>query len=288
MDQPDISGEFDIGSFNPKSLSSFLTFDLPQTRDSNVFEQVAFSTNLSTSNNSVELNRFIFEIDDTLMTGSLSVNDFNQPDINFEVSLNTIDIDRYLAPEQTSTPSAENEEAAEPAFDSLQSLNLNGQVSIDELKVSGLNLTEVILALDADQGLIELAPIQANLYQGSYRGAVNLNINNAQPQFSLQSALQNINIEPLSNDFIGASYASGNGNITLALVGSGSNAEDIISNLNGSADLTLNEGILEGVDVGAVLAQLETMIRSKRILNVQRGEQTPLIISLQQSRSKMA
>ena len=112
-----------------------------------------------------------------------------------------------------------------------------GEISIDELKVSGLSLNNVLLGLDADQGLIELAPIQANLYQGSYRGAANLNVNNAQPQFSLQSELQNINIEPLSNYFIGASYASGNGNITLALVGSGSNAQDIISSLNGSADL---------------------------------------------------
>ena len=274
MSQPDINGEFDIRSFNPKTLSTALTFDLPQTRDPNVLEQIAFSSSLSASGTSADLNRFIVEIDDTLITGSLSVDDFNQPDMNFDVSINTIDIDRYLAPEPTTVSPVDNQTSTDTSYTSLQSLIIDGELSIDELKVSGLSLSNVLLGLNADQGLIELAPIQANLYQGSYRGAANLNVNNAQPQFSLQSELQNISIEPLSNDFIGASYASGKGNITLALVGSGIDAQDIINSLNGSADLSLNEGVLEGVDVGAVLAQLETMIRSRRILAVQRGTQT--------------
>ena len=275
MSQAEVTGEFDIGSFNPKTLSSFLNLDLPQTSDSTVLEQMAFSTSLRASSESTELNRFIFEVDNTLITGSLSANNLNQPEIDFNIDINSMDVDRYLAPEQTNVSVENNEEAVDASFTSLQSVSLDGEINIDELKVSGLTLSQVVIGMHADQGLIELAPMQANLYQGSYRGAINLNVNNAQPQFSLQSALQNINIEPLSNDFIGASYASGNGNITLALVGSGSNAQDIINSLNGNADLTLNDGILEGVDVGAVLAQLETMIRSRRILAVQRGEQTP-------------
>ena len=274
MSDADINGELDIESFNPKTLSYVLDIELPRTRDPNVLEQISFSSNLNINAETVELNRFIFEVDDTLLTGTLSIDDFNQPDINFDVAINTIDIDRYLAPERANIPTINNQTTADTSFASIQSLNLDGDVSIDELTVSGLTLSDVILGINADQGLIELEPIQANLYQGSYRGAVNLNVNNAQPQFSMQSTLQSINIEPLSNDFIGASYASGNGNITLALVGSGSNAQSILNSLNGNAELALTDGILEGVDVGAVLAQLETMIRSRQLLSVDRGEQT--------------
>ncbi|MDG2089984.1 MAG: AsmA family protein [Gammaproteobacteria bacterium] len=274
MSDADINGELDIERFNPKTLSTALDFELLLTRDPDVLDRISFSTNLTVNAESVELNRFIFEVDDTLLTGSLSTVDFNQPDINFDVAINTIDIDRYLAPEQAITPTTNNQTTDDTSFASIQSLNLDGDVSIDELTVSGLTLSDVILGMNADQGLIELEPIQANLYQGSYRGAVNLNVNNAQPQFSMQSTLQSINIEPLSNDFIGASYASGNGNITVALVGSGSNAQSILNSLNGNAELALTDGILEGVDVGAVLAQLETMIRSRQLLSVDRGEQT--------------
>jgi AsmA protein len=135
-------------------------------------------------------------------------------------------------------------------------------------------MQDMLIGINADQGLIALEPVQTNLYQGSLRGVANLNVNNALPQFNMQSTLQNINIESLSNDFIGASYASGNGNISLALAGSGSDAQTILANLNGNAELTLAEGILQGVDVGAVLTQLETMIRSRQLLSVQRGEQT--------------
>ncbi|PCJ42922.1 MAG: hypothetical protein COA71_05355 [SAR86 cluster bacterium] len=276
LSQPDISGEFDIESFNPKALSAALEFELPLTRDPDVLEKIAFSTSLNVNSESLELNRFILELDDTLITGSLNANDFNQPDISFDIALNTIDVDRYLAPEQTpaSTSTANNAESTDPSFTSLQSLNLAGEVSIDELRVSGLTLSDVLLGLNANQGLIELAPVQANLYQGSYTGSVSLNVNNEEPQFTMQSTLQNINIEPLSNDFIGASYASGSGTINLALTGNGSNAQSILASLNGTADLALTDGVLEGVDVGAVLAQLETMIRSRQLLTVERGGQT--------------
>lgn len=273
LSEPEINGEFDINSFNPKTLTAALEFELPQTSDPAVLEQLAFSTSLDASNDSFELNRFILEVDDTLVSGSLSANNFDQPDFRFDIAVNTINVDRYLAPEQNDTAPGNNT-ATDSDFSSLQNLNLDGEVRIDELLVSGLSLNDVVLGLNASQGLIELAPVQANLYQGSYNGSVSLNVNNAPPQFSMQSALQNISIEPLSNDFIGASYASGNGTINLSLAGSGNNAQTIISNLNGNADLSLSDGILNGVDVGAVLAQLETMIRSRRLANVNRGEQT--------------
>jgi len=273
LSEPEINGEFDINSFNPKTLAAALEFELPQTRDPGVLEQLAFSTSLDINSDSFELNRFILEVDDTLVSGSLNANNFDQPEFGFDIALNTLDIDRYLAPEK-SQAAPSNDSTTDSDLSSLQNLNLDGEVSIDELMVSGLNLSDVVLGLNASQGLIELAPVQASLYQGSYTGSVSLNVNSTPPQFNMQSALQNISIEPLSNDFIGASYASGNGTINLSLAGSGNDAQTIISNLNGDADLSLSDGVLNGVDVGAVLAQLETMIRSRRLVNVNRGEQT--------------
>jgi len=274
MNQAEVTGEFDIERFNLRALSSSLTLELPETRDPNVLEQIAFSTSLSASDEFAELNRFIFEVDNTLITGSLSANNFNQPDISFNIDVNTLNVDRYLAPEQTASKTANNTDNNDSSLSSLQNLNLQGELSIDELMVSGLSFNNVLLGLSAEQGLIELSPLQANLYQGSYNGSINLNVNTAAPEFTMRSTLQNINIEPLSNDFIGASYASGNGTINLALAGSGNNTQNILNSLDGSADLTLNDGILDGVDVGAILIQLETMIRSRRILAVNRGEQT--------------
>ena len=274
LSEAEIDGELDIESFNPKTLNSALDIELPQTRDPNVLEQIAFSTSLNLTSESIELNRFIFEVDDTLLTGSLSADDFNQAEVSFDIDMNTLDIDRYLAPEQSTASGTNNQESDNQAFTTLQNLQLAGEISIDELKVSGLTMQDMLIGINADQGLIALEPVQTNLYQGSLRGVANLNVNNALPQFNMQSTLQNINIESLSNDFIGASYASGNGNISLALAGSGSDAQTILANLNGNAELTLAEGILQGVDVGAVLTQLETMIRSRQLLSVQRGEQT--------------
>ncbi len=273
QDDAEISGEFDLESFNPREVLSALTIDLPATRDPQVLQQLAFSTSLDATTNSLELNRFIVELDNTLITGSLSAANFDQPDIEFDVDINTIDVDRYLSPEQGDT-AAVTEADNEPSFSTLQTLDLDGQLAIDTLRISGLQMSEVLLGINANQGLISMDPIRADIYQGSFTGAADININTAQPQFSLQSTLQDIDIEPLSNDLIGASYAGGNGSINLALVGSGSSAETILPGLNGNAELSLDNGILQGVDVGAVLAQLETMLQSRQLLAMNRGEQT--------------
>jgi AsmA protein len=273
MSQPEISGEFDLNSFNPRSLAAALDVDLPETSDPEVLQSLAFSTSLTASSEAFELNRFILELDDTLTSGSLEAENFDQPAFSFDIAVNEINLDRYLPPEQEETATS-NSSSADSSFSGLQNLNLDGEVTIDELKVSGLSLSEVVLGVNASQGLIELSPMQADLYDGRYSGSVSLNVNNSPAQFSLQSALQNISIEPLSNDFIGASYASGNGTINLALTGTGYDAQSIMGTINGNADLSLSDGILNGVDVGAVLTQIETMIRSRRLLTVNRGQQT--------------
>ena len=72
-----------------------------------------------------------------------------------------------------------------------------------------------------------------------------------------------------------ASYVSGSGDIQLSLSGRGSDTATIKRNLNGNGSLALQDGVLEGVDVGSVLNQVEAMIREQRPRTIVRGERTP-------------
>jgi AsmA protein len=45
-------------------------------------------------------------------------------------------------------------------------------------------------------------------------------------------------------------------------------------NLNGKGSVTLEDGVLTGVDVGSVLRSIETMIRSKRVASLPQGGET--------------
>lgn len=274
MSAASVAGELDIESFSPQALSRLLDFELPLTRDPNVFDQLAFSTSFTASADAAELNRFILDLDDSLLTGSLQINDFESLDLDFDIDIDSIDVDRYLSPQQTVSAGNTDNGNDELPLSTLRNLDLEGALSIGTLYVHGLTLNDVELGMDAEQGLLAVNPARARLYQGTYSGSLSLDARTDIPAFNMQSTLQNINLEPLSTDFIGASYLSGQGNINLALSGQGRDTQSIISSLDGTADLALNEGIFKGADVGAILGQLETMLRSRRLVNVNRGEQT--------------
>lgn len=274
MSAATIAGELDLQSFNPKELNRLVDFDLPPTRDPAVLEKIAFSSSFTANAEAAELNRFILELDNTMVSGSLQANSFDTLDLNFDISIDSIDIDRYLGPQQTNNPNTTTSANDELPLSTLRELNLDGDIRIGSLFVSGLTLNDVALGMNADQGLITLTPVQARLYQGTYSGTLSLDARSNIPAFSMQSSFQNISVAPLSTDFIGASYLSGIGTINLDLNAQGRDTQTLISNLNGTADLNLNEGIFQGADVGAILSQLETMLRSRRLINVNRGEQT--------------
>jgi AsmA protein len=87
--------------------------------------------------------------------------------------------------------------------------------------------------------------------------------------------LSSINLGPLLQDFMDATYLTGTGNIQLGLTGQGADITSIKRNLNGSGSIALEDGVLTGVDVGAVLGSIETMIRGKRVVALPEGGETP-------------
>ncbi|MAM70338.1 MAG: hypothetical protein CMP91_04235 [Gammaproteobacteria bacterium] len=271
---PQISGELNLSAFNPRTLAALLNVDLPATRDSAVLQELAFSTDFRASGETASLSGIVLQLDQTRIDGSFSINSFTANDYAFALDIDQLDLDRYLAPESNQTQEAASTEPSELPLETLRDLRLDGSIAIAEFMTSGMSLSNVVLNMQANDGLISLDPARADLYQGSFNGTLSLDARSATPLFSLDSNLQGINLQAISNDFIGASYVSGQGNISLALTGSGSEAQTITRNLNGNADIAINDGVFYGVDVGAVLAQLETMLQSRRLLNVNRGEQT--------------
>ena len=269
-----LSGDFTLAEFSPKGLASLLAIDLPATRDSRVLERLSLSTDFRADSASASLSNLALNLDDTQITGSLGVDDFTTPAYRFTLDLSGIDLDRYMAPESTQTAASASEEDSELPLETLRMLTLEGSVDIAALQVAGLSLNDVSVSVSAAQGLISLNPIQASLYQGNYSGSLSLDARSKQPAFNLQSGLQGINLQNITSDFVGASYVSGLGNLNLTLSGSGLSTRDILASLDGNAGLAVTDGSLSGVDVGAVLTQVETMISSRRLQPVDRGEQT--------------
>lgn len=278
LDNPGINGQIRIAPFNLRRFMQQINQPLPVTSDGTVFRSLALSSNFSASADNMQLDNLTLALDDSTITGNLTLagldNDLVPPASTFDLSVTSLNLDRYLEPEEES--SVNNSVGNTPLpVDTLRNLNLKGQVRVEHLTYSNLNLDNLSLAINASDGELALAPINANLYQGSYTGDIRLSTDGSIPVASLDTRLENIYLAPLLRDFMDASYVSGTGDIRLNLAGRGEDTATIKRNLNGTGSMALHDGILEGVDVGSVLAQVETMIREQRPANIVRGERTP-------------
>ena len=278
LDNPGINGQIRIAPFNLRRFMQQINQPLPVTSDGTVFRSLALSSNFSASADNMQLDNLTLALDDSTITGNLTLADLDNnlvpPASTFDLSVTSLNLDRYLEPEEESSVNSSVGNTLLPV-DTLRNLNLKGQVRIEHLTYNNLNLDNLSLAINASDGELALAPINANLYQGSYTGDIRLSTDGSIPVASLDTRLENIYLAPLLRDFMDASYVSGTGDIRLNLAGRGEDTATIKRNLNGTGSMALHDGILEGVDVGSVLAQVETMIREQRPANIVRGERTP-------------
>lgn len=271
---PSFRGRLDLPAFNARQFLAQLNQSLPPMADETTLRSVALTTEFGGSASSFNLNDLELKLDESTITGDFAVSDFDSMATTFAFNIDSIDADRYMAP----TTEEEVQAAGEPEplpVDTLRSLNIDGRLQVGELVVSKLHMRDIEIGLKAQGGEIALYPFQAALYEGNFTGDIRLDARSATPQARVDTRLVEVNLEPLLMDFMDATYATGIANIQLSLAGQGADTPAIKRSLNGSGSLQLEDGVLQGVDVGAVLSTVETMIRQRQILPLPEGGSTP-------------
>ncbi|MFM1896153.1 MAG: hypothetical protein RLZZ385_1227 [Pseudomonadota bacterium] len=274
LSAPNFDGRVAVENFNPRRLLQQLNQPAPDTSDATVLQDLAFNAQFSGSADHLSLEELDLQLDDTSVRGRLALPDLDGPSVEFDLSVSDLDVDRYLPATEAPAAGSSNAGTTELPVELLRSLSVNGELSVARLGIAGLTLSEITLGLNAREGQLQLSPLRTSLYEGSFDGNASLNVNPAIPQASLTAELRQVAMGALLQDLMNATYVTGQGNVQLTLEASGADTNALKAGLNGSGRIALEDGVLRGVDVASVLNQLETMIRSRRPADVQRGEQT--------------
>ncbi len=254
---PNFNGNLKIAQFNLRQMMEQMKIEVPVTSDPKVLSTFGLNTNISATKDSVSLKGFAIKLDDTNITGDLSVVNFENPAPTFNINIDAINADRYMAPKAEGEPVAEasSEATGEVPMESLRKLKAKGSLNIGSLIISNAKLKNVKFGLDAKGGKIKLNPLSANLYKGSYNGAVNLDATGSQPAVNVSSALNGVQVAPLLTDLTGDSKIDGTliGDIKINAVGADANA--IKKTLNGTTDLKFTNGALLGVNIAKIIRE---------------------------------
>ena len=280
MSQPGYSGSLKVAPFNLRKLMQQLALEVPETADKKVLTKVAVDTQFSGTTNSISLSKLTLALDETTASGNLAVADIKKQALRFDLNVDKLNADRYLPPPAEGEAAAATPETAAAGaatqlpLETLRALNIKGELKVGQLVISKAQLSNVRVTINADNGVIAIAPATAKLYKGSYQGAVNLNATGKQPVLDFDTRLTDVDIEPLLKDMTGEAKLTGIGNINAKLTATGAAVETMKKTLNGKADLLFRDGAYKGVNLGAILRKADAILEGRSLKEVSEEEKT--------------
>lgn len=270
--KPMLKGQLDISEFSPRELLRKFDVSL-DTADPNVLAKSHLNIDFEGSPTAFTVTSFGARLDDTQLNGDLRITEFAKPTITAKLKLDSIDLDRYLPPQETApapgagsppeaapgtsakTPDAATATAASDNswMQPLRTLSGRARLEAGSVKVNKLTLSQLTTTVTAKGGLITLHPLTAALYGGSYQGNIQLNSNLDQPIITVDETLKDVAAGPLLTDLTGDAKILGTASAKAKLTMRGITPDEIRKTANGDIAFTFINGAVKGVNVAKVL-----------------------------------
>jgi AsmA protein len=227
--------------------------------------QIGFSsqsTRLDLQRGNVKLDGLELRIDDSRLNGSINVTDFVKPVLSYQLSSDLLDIDALLGTppvaqqsEQSTVEAPVSEQAAaedvkiELPMELLRSMQIDGQLSVKQVKLQNLILNDVELKTIAKNGVLKLDPIAMNLYDGSFQGSVQIDTRSKTPKYRVNKTLKGVQIGKLMIDFMGEERINGELAAKVEVSTSGEWLSALKKNSNGAMNLMFKDGAIKGFNL---------------------------------------
>jgi AsmA protein len=230
------------------------------------------SATLEYGANAARLSGLDARIADSTLRGAAAVTNLTTGAMSFDLSIDHIDLDRYLparpspaaAPPAPQTAAAPGQPTRLPTS-ALKSLQVNGRLAIGSATVYGMKLSQVAVAVAADGGVLHINPVNAALYGGTSTGNVTLDAHGAVPVLSLDESMTGVDVQPLLEDFAKLDRVRGRGNVSLNVTARGNTTAAMLSTLDGRAAANLTHGAIEGLDLWSAVNSAVALVQKRTL-----------------------
>ncbi|MFQ5548585.1 MAG: AsmA family protein [Woeseia sp.] len=255
----------EVRPFSLKALMRTIGVDAPPTADPDALERVSFSARAEVGDSAVELTAMTLVLDDTRLTGELSLPLTQRGAYRFDLSADSINLDRYMAPADAGTAgaAAAAQDDIEIPVDLIRQLEATGSVKLDRATLSGMTFENVVVGLNSAGGQLRMHPISAGLFDGSYSGDVRINAAGDAPSISVNESVAGVQLSDLALSMFDQENITGTIEGSFRLSGSGENLAAMRRDLDGSMAFTLADGTWEGTDVWHQLRSARALFKGE-------------------------
>ena len=260
------SGQFKLAPLSPKAWMARVGMEAPQTAKSSALTSLAFSSPFKGDMSQVQLTNLVMALDDTTINGRLG-SSFDASQITFDLDVDALNLDDYLAPAGADEKTASLGEALTagviaPVYAAdgdaellpvalLKTLGLQGQLDIGTLIASGLEMSKVTAKLSGQPGVQQLDSLTASLYGGSLAANARIDSRKTPLSMSFGEKLTNLDIAPFLKALAPEQKDILRGRLTLNgdYTTSTNQIDSIKRNLNGKGNFEIRNGEVLDVNI---------------------------------------
>ncbi|MBF0455086.1 MAG: AsmA family protein [Magnetococcales bacterium] len=251
--QPTFSGNLAVDPFDFQALMIALGQHLP---DPAFWKKTALTTRFQASLTDAVLSPLTLQLDETSLTGSLSLTNPVKPAVVFDLKGDHLDLDPYLPTkaDQTllktslsSTLPAPLSPKSHPSLAAWKRWNVDGKIALEQLQVRGVVLTDLFLTTSLREGIIRVPSLEGQLSQGQWEASMALDLNQHPPYLQLDNTLLGVEAASLLTPWTGTDYLAGTTWLTTQLQSRGFDTKSLLNTLQGTLSLTMKEGEIRGL-----------------------------------------
>lgn len=209
---------------------------------------------LKSDGRKLDIAPFSAKVDDSQINANLGITRFEKPIFSFNVNIDKLDADRYITKSEPKSSGGTQDQPLD--LSALKNLNASGSAKLGWLKLANVKTSNVNIGLKANDGLVNLAPFSANLYDGSMDGTLSVDAR-ATPSIAFKQDMKGINIGPLLVDAIQNGMLEGKGTLAVDVKTRGDTVLALKKALEGTSAIRLADGAVKGVDIAGTIRDIK-------------------------------
>lgn len=305
---PQLSGGLSIAQFDLRTFLDGIGHPLPATQDPAAFGKLELVTRLQGTPASIALEDLSVKLDSSTFTGRVAIEDFARQALRLQLKGDSFDADRYLPAKSEEAKGAtaarkaqvQQQEASAVAgagstplpdaptqgawstdkllpVDRLRALDLQADLSFGSLTLDKLPIGNARLTANGQGGLLTLQTLRGDLYNGTFEAKGTVDVRPAVPQLGVNTRIQRVPVEHFIKTDDKDKTPPVKGLLTLSsdLTATGNSQKALVDTLNGTANFTINDGVLVNANLEQQLCQAIATLNRKSLSGEPRGKDTP-------------
>jgi len=265
LDAPVVAGQVQLEPLAPREWLPRIGIEVPEMRDPAALSSFSGDARLTASADSARLEALTIQLDQTTATGRFEVVEFEPQALRFDLAVDRIDFDRYMAPDSEAADAAGEATPTEIPVDLLRSLDVAGELRIGSARLAGVDLTDVRLAVTARDGRVSLSPSEAGLFGGRFAGEAAIDASGPVPTLTLNERLNGIDFAQLFATLLESDRVSGQGSATARVTASGNTTDALLRSLSGTLAFDVADGALEGLDLWYEIRRARALLERESV-----------------------